>query len=106
MYALVEILGKQYKVEKGQTLRIDFLGEDKADGAVLEFDSVLLLSNNGNVSIGKPFLTGAKVKASFIENTLGDKVVSYRYKRRKDYERKVGHRQDYSLIKIEDILGA
>lgn len=106
MYALVEILGKQYKVEKGQTLRIDFLGEDKVDGSALEFDSVLLLSNDGKVSIGKPFVSGAKIKASLVKHTLGDKVVKYIYKRRKDYERKVGHRQDYSMIKVEDIIGA
>jgi large subunit ribosomal protein L21 len=106
MYALVEILGKQYKAEAGKTLRIDFLGDDKTAGTAMEFDSVLLFAKEGNVSVGKPFVEGAKVKVILLDHTLGEKVVNYKYKRRKDYERKVGHRQDYSMVKVEEIIGA
>lgn len=106
MYALVEIAGKQYKAEEGKVLRVDYLGEEKEEGSSLEINSVMLLSQEGKTIIGKPFVEGSKIKATFLKHTLGDKVVAYKYKRRKDYERKVGHRQDYSLIKVEKIVSA
>lgn len=104
MYALVEIKGRQYKAEKGSVLRVDLFSEDK--GTSLEFDSVLLLAKDADVKVGTPYVKGAKVKAVVTDHTKGDKVMVYKYKRRKSYHKMIGHRQKYTLIKVEDIIGA
>lgn len=104
MYALVEFKGKQYKAEKGASLRVDRI--DAEPGDVLEIDSVLLLSGDDSpeaVIVGAPYVAGAKVSATVESHVKGDKIVVFKYKPKKDYRRKQGHRQQYSIIKIEDI---
>lgn len=104
MYALVEIAGKQYKAEPGATLRVDLL--DSEAGAALDMDSVLLVSDGESVKVGTPYVDGARVKATVTGHTKGDKVTVFKFKRRKNYRRKQGHRQQYSVIKVEEIVGA
>ncbi len=104
MYALVEIKGKQYKAEKGSVLHVDKL-EGEA-GSEVEFDSVLLTSAEGGVTVGAPYVKDAKITATIEDHTKGDKVLVMKYKRRKGYRRKQGHRQQYSVIRVKDITGA
>jgi large subunit ribosomal protein L21 len=104
MYALIEIKGKQYKATEGTTLTVDKL-ENEA-GEALEFDTVLLTSNDGKVKVGTPYVKGAKVKATLEEHNKGDKIVVRKFKRRKGYRRAQGHRQQYSLLKVTGITGA
>ncbi len=102
MYALVEIKGHQFKAEKGSVLQVDRIDAD--NGAALEFETVLLVSGDKGVQIGAPYVAGAKVKASVSGTRRGEKVISYKYKRRKSYHRTVGSRQMYTMIKVEDIV--
>jgi len=103
MYALVEIKGKQYKAEKGGLLKVDRLDREKGDK--LEFSSVMLTSDNGRVKIGSPYLSGVKV-TGILEDTKKDKkVVVYKFKKRKGYRNKRGHRQQYSYVRIQAISG-
>ena len=102
MYALVEIKGHQFKAEKGAELRVDRI--DAENGAKLEFDTVLLVGGDKGVQIGAPYVTGAKVKATISGTARGEKVISYKYKRRKSYHRTVGSRADFTLLKVEDIV--
>jgi large subunit ribosomal protein L21 len=105
MYALVDFKGKQYKAEKGVKLRVDKI--DAEPGAKLDIDSVLLLSKDGvGVTVGTPYVAGAKVSAVVEGHEKGDKIIVFKYKPKKDYRRTQGHRQQYSIIKIEDIAGA
>ncbi len=103
MYALVDILGKQYKVEQGSVLRVDHMLQEK--GAAVEFPSVLMVSDGGTVRIGNPYLSGVSVKAVVEEHGKGRKVVIGKFKKKKNYRRRAGHRQQYSLIKVEGIQG-
>ncbi len=103
MYALVEIKGKQYKVEKGKRIKVDKL--DGKIGDKIEFDKVIMIGGTEEVKIGTPYLQGVKI-AGTLENHLKDrKIIVYKYKRRKGYRRKRGHRQQYSYIKVDDIVG-
>ena len=102
MYALVEFKGKQYKAEKGALLKVDKI--DAEPGAAIDIDSVLLVSGD-TVSVGSPYVQGAKVAATVESHGKGDKIVVFKYKPKKDYRRKQGHRQPYSIIKIGDITG-
>jgi large subunit ribosomal protein L21 len=102
MYALVEIKGHQFKAEKGAVLQIDHVAAE--NGAALEFETVLMVSDEKGVQIGAPYVKGAKVTASVSSQTRGPKVISYKYKRRKSYHRTVGIRAMYTLVKIEDIV--
>ncbi len=104
MYALVEIKGKQYKAEKGTLLKVDKI--DAEEGSALEFDSVLLINTDGDVKVGAPYVDGASVKAKVEDHTKGKKIRIFRYKRRKNYARKMGHRQQYTTVRVEEILGA
>lgn len=103
MYALVEILGKQYKAEKGSLLKVDKM--DKAAGDAVEFDSVLLISGD-TVSVGTPFVPGAKVVATVKDQIKDRKVMVFKFKRRKGYQRRQGHRQAYTLLEVNDIVVA
>jgi large subunit ribosomal protein L21 len=103
MYALVEFKGKQYKAEKGAVLKVDRL--DAEPGAKLDIDSVLLLSD-GQVTVGTPYVKGARVSATVESHGKDKKIIVFKYMPKKDYRRKQGHRQQYSIIKIEDIIGA
>jgi large subunit ribosomal protein L21 len=104
MYALVEFKGRQYKAEKGALLKVDKI--DAEPGSKFDIDSVLLLSRDGNdITIGTPYVAGAKVSAVVECHEKGKKIIVFKYKPKKDYRRKTGHRQQYSVIKIEDIAG-
>jgi large subunit ribosomal protein L21 len=104
MYALVEFKGRQYRAEKGALLRVDRL--DAEPGAKLDIDSVLLLSRDEtDITVGAPYVAGAKVSAVVERHEKGKKIIVFKYKPKKDYRRKTGHRQQYSVIKIEEIAG-
>jgi large subunit ribosomal protein L21 len=100
MYALVEIKGKQYKAEKDALLKVDLL--DSEPGSSLNIDSVLLVSGD-TVTVGSPYVAGAHVTATVESHGKDKKIIVFKYKPKKDYRRKQGHRQRYSVIKIKDI---
>jgi len=102
MYALVEFKGKQYKAEKGAVLKVDKI--DAEPGAALNIDTVLLVSGGeGQVTVGSPYVQGAKVSATVESHGKDAKIIVFKYKPKKDYRRKQGHRQQFSIIKIGDI---
>ncbi|MBO4388241.1 MAG: 50S ribosomal protein L21 [Spirochaetales bacterium] len=101
MYALVEILGKQYKAEVGGTLQVDRIRKEA--GETVEFETVLAVVDGENVRFGTPYVEGAKVVASVEEETKGEKIRVYKFKRRKGYRRTQGHREKYSIIKVSAI---
>jgi large subunit ribosomal protein L21 len=102
MYAIVEIAGQQFKVEKDQ--QIFFHRLDNEEGSKVEFDKVLLIDNGGKVNVGAPAISGAKVTAKVLGHMKGDKVVVFKKKRRKGYKVKNGHRQSFSQIEIQSIV--
>jgi large subunit ribosomal protein L21 len=104
MYALVEIKGKQYKAQKGSTLKVDKI--DTNAGEPVEFEKVMMINDDGDIKLGSPYLKGVKVKATLEEHGRDRKTVIYKFKRRKRYRKKQGHRQHYSVVKIEDIVEA
>ncbi len=101
MYALVEILGKQYKATKGATLKVDKLNSEI--GEKFEFDKILAVSSDDKVVFGTPYVKGAKVMATLSEAIKDKKIKVFKFKRRKGYRRTQGHRQNYSLITIDEI---
>jgi large subunit ribosomal protein L21 len=103
MYAIIEFKGKQYKAEKGALLKVDKIDEES--GAALDIESVLLLSGD-TVRVGAPFVQGVKVQAVVEAHQKAPKIIVFKYMPKKDYRRKQGHRQEYSLIRIQDIIGA
>lgn len=104
MYALVEYKGKQYKAEKDVLLQVDKLDAEK--GSTIEIDTVLLVNNDGAVSVGTPYVQGAKVKAVVEESFRDKKIIVYKYKSKKDYHRTIGHRQEYTTIHVQEIVVA
>jgi large subunit ribosomal protein L21 len=103
MYALVEIKGKQYKAETGSMLKVDKF--DKSAGETVEFDSVMLVRDDQGTRVGQPYVTGVTVKAVVQEHRRDRKILVYKYKKRKNYRRTRGHRQHYTLIKVQEIAG-
>ncbi|MDP2424538.1 MAG: 50S ribosomal protein L21 [Bacteroidales bacterium] len=104
MIAIVDIAGQQFKVEKGKKLFVHRLcGEE---GASVEFNQVLLLDEEGRITVGTPVVEGASVTAKILEHMKGDKVTVFKKKRRKGYQKSNGHRQYLSKIEIENIVGA
>ncbi|MFZ1984477.1 MAG: 50S ribosomal protein L21 [Desulfatitalea sp.] len=101
MYAVVATGGKQYKVEAGEVLRVEKLQGDV--GAQVAFDQVLLLADGETVTVGQPMVQGATVKGHIVEQGKNKKILVFKYKRRKRYRRKQGHRQLYTAIKIDAI---
>ncbi len=101
MYAIVEIQGQQFKVEKDQKIFVHRL--ESEEGASLEFNKVLLVDNEGTVNVGTPTVEGAKVSCKVIAHVRGEKVIVFKKKRRKGYKKSRGHRQDFSQILIENI---
>jgi len=101
MYAIVDIAGQQFKVEKGQEIFVHRL-EDK-EGSKVNFDGVLLLEEDGKVSVGTPFVKGISVSAKILSHDKGDKITVFKKKRRKGYQKENGHRQYLSKIQIEEI---
>mgnify|MGYP002516069617 FL=1 len=103
MYAIVEINGQQFKAEAGKKLFVNRL-HDVEEGQAVEFDKVLLLDNEGTVKVGAPTVEGAKVVAEVVKPLVkGDKVIVFKMKRRKDYRKKKGHRQQYTQVEIKSI---
>lgn len=101
MYAVVNIQGSQFKVEEGQQIFVNRLANEEGDS--VEFNEVLLVDNDGAVSIGKPFVDGGSVKAKVLDHVKADKIIVFHKKRRKGYRKKNGHRQALSKIEIESI---
>lgn len=100
MYAVIATGGKQYRVQPGETIRVEKL--EAANGPIT-FDQVLLVSDGTSVRVGAPVLAGAKVSAEVVGQVKGEKLLIYKYRRRKGYRRKTGHRQQYTAVKINDI---
>ena len=101
MYAIVEIAGQQFKVQQDQKLYVHRLAEET--GAKIEFDKVLLIDNDGKITLGAPAIEGATVTAEVLGHVKGDKVIVFRKKRRKGYRKKNGHRQSFTSIAIKSI---
>ena len=101
MYAIIETGGKQYKVAEGDVIQVEKLGVEAGDAVT--FDKVLLVSNNGEVKIGKPYLESASVSAKADLNGRGQKIVVFKYKPKKGYHKKQGHRQAFTQVTIEKI---
>jgi large subunit ribosomal protein L21 len=101
MYAIVEIAGQQFKVQKDQRVYVHRL--ETEEGKAVEFDRVLLLDDNGKVSVGAPVIEGVKVEATVLRHLKGDKVIIFKKKRRKGYRKKNGHRQALTQVVINDI---
>jgi large subunit ribosomal protein L21 len=100
-YAIIKTGGKQYRAEPGKTLRIATLLGDA--GTKVEFNEVLLGSDGTNVKAGVPMLQGAKVTAEIVKHGLGEKIVVFKFRRRKNYAKKQGHRQAFTEVRINDI---
>ncbi|HRW58664.1 MAG TPA: 50S ribosomal protein L21 [Chlamydiales bacterium] len=101
MYAIVEIGGKQFCVENGDVIDVDLLNIE--EGKPVEFSKVLLLNDGTNVKVGKPHIDNCLVKGELICETKGPKVIAYKYKKRNNYHKKIGHRQKYHRVKITEI---
>ncbi len=101
MYAIVEIAGQQFKVEQGQEVFVHRLKDE--EGAEVEFDKVLLVDDEGSVKVGAPVVEGAKVNGKVVAHVRGDKVLVFKKKRRKGYQKQNGHRQDLTKVRIEKI---
>jgi large subunit ribosomal protein L21 len=101
MYAIVEIAGQQFKVEENDEIFVHRL--DGEPGTKLEFIEVLLVDREGTVSVGKPYVDGSKITGKILEHARGDKVIVFKKKRRKGFQKETGHRQDFSKILIENI---
>jgi len=101
VYAVVETGGKQYKVSVGDTVDVEKLNCEAGDS--IELDRVLMVSDDGDVRIGRPTLEGAKVTAKVLRHFKGRKVLVFKYKPKERYRRKIGHRQPYTRLRIEDI---
>ncbi|OGO00794.1 MAG: 50S ribosomal protein L21 [Chloroflexi bacterium RBG_13_52_12] len=103
-YAIIESGGKQYKVTEGQTIEIDRL--EAEEGGSVQLDKVLLIADGDNVTVGKPFVDGARVMATVKKNGKGDKIIVFKYKAKVRYRRKNGHRQLFTSLNIDKILPA
>ncbi|WP_129630135.1 50S ribosomal protein L21 [Candidatus Oscillochloris fontis] len=102
MYAIIRDRGMQYRVEKGQVINIDLL--DVEPGSQIELGEVLLVGNGDTVRVGAPLVSGAMVKAEVLGMKKGEKIIVFRYRNKKRYRRRTGHRQRYTEIKISDIV--
>jgi large subunit ribosomal protein L21 len=103
MYAIVEILGQQFKVEAGKKLFVHRISEAE-QGSTLEFDKVLLLDNEGVVTVGAPVVSGAKIIAEVVSHVRGEKVLVFHKKRRKGYRKLNGHRQNFTELFVKEIV--
>ena len=103
MYAVIQTGGKQYRAEPGKTIVVEKLAGDA--GTKVTFDQVLLVSSGdgATVNVGKPTVAGAKVVGEIVEQGRGEKLVVFKFRLRKNYVRRNGHRQDYTAVKISDI---
>ncbi len=102
MYAIVESGGKQYKAVPGATMEVDRLSIE--EGSEIELDRVLLVVDDGDIKVGTPLVDGAKVKATVVEHFKGRKIIVFKYIPRERYRRKKGHRQQYTRLRVDEIL--
>ena len=103
MYAIIRDRGMQYRVEEGQVVEVALLNADPGDQ--LELGEVLMLGGGDNIQVGSPLIEGAKVLAKVLDSTKGDKIIVFKYKNKKRYRRRTGHRQQYTRIAISSIVG-
>ena len=103
MYAVLETGSKQYRVAAGDTLEIERLAIDA--GKPVTFDRVLLVNNDGKISVGNPVVSGATILADVVAHKRGEKKLTFKMKRRKGYHKTIGHRQELTVIKITEIKG-
>ncbi|HIT99509.1 MAG TPA: 50S ribosomal protein L21 [Candidatus Copromorpha excrementavium] len=103
MYAIIETGGKQYRVQNGDKIAVEKLGIE--DGQKVIFDRVLVVGDGDDVKVGAPYVDGVTVEGNVIETGKGKKVVIFKYKAKKDYRKKQGHRQPYTLVEIISIAG-
>ncbi len=103
MYAIINSGGKQYKIQKGEILRVEKISGEI--GNPISFDRVLMFSNGEDVRIGRPLLDNVVVQGHILEQGKSKKILVFKYKRRKKYRRKQGHRQQYTAVKIDGIEG-
>ena len=101
MFAVIESGGKQHTVSEGENLKVELLSAE--EGSTIEFDKVLMISDGSDSKIGSPYVENAKVTAKLVSNGKHDKIRVFKMKRRKDYRRTYGHRQNYSEILFESI---
>ncbi len=102
MYVIVDIQGQQFKVQQDQKL---FVHKIKADeGSTVEFDKVMLIDNEGSIQVGTPVIEGAKVVVEVLSHVKGDKVLVFKKKRRKGYQKLNGHRQQFSEVRVKEII--
>lgn len=101
MYAVVEDGARQFKVKSGDVLWVDF--QDAKPGAKYVFDKVLLSGGDGQVKIGRPYISGAKVIGEVLSQAKAPKLISHDYRRRENYHRRIGHRQPHLVVKITEI---
>jgi len=102
MYAVIRSGGKQYRVAPGQTIRLEQLTGDV--GAKLELGEVLLVENDGNITVGSPLVANAKIEATVVEHDRSKKILIFKKKRKKQYRRTQGHRQNYTAVRIDNII--
>jgi large subunit ribosomal protein L21 len=101
MYAVIKTGGKQYRVAEGETLRVEKL--DVEQGGSVDFDQVLMVGNGDDIKIGAPVLAGSNVSAEIVRHGKSKKVTAVKFRRRKNYRREFGHRQQFTEIKITSI---
>ncbi len=102
MYVIVDIQGQQFKVEQDQKLFVHRINADQ--GAEVEFDKVMLVDNEGAVTVGAPVIEGAKVVVEILSHVKGDKVLIFKKKKRKGYRKLNGHRQQFSEVRVKEIV--
>ncbi len=101
MYAIIETGGKQFKVEEGDVLKVELLHAEA--GETVEINKVLMVNKDGQVTVGAPYVDGAKVTLKVEENGKGKKIVVFKFKAKKNYRKKKGHRQPYTKVTVEKI---
>ena len=102
MYAVIRSGGKQYRVTPGQTIRLEKVAGEV--GAKVELADVLLVENDGNIQVGSPLVANAKIEATVVENDRAKKILVFKKRRKKQYRRTKGHRQDYTAVRIDSII--
>ncbi|NJN67183.1 MAG: 50S ribosomal protein L21 [Chloroflexaceae bacterium] len=103
MYAIVRDRGMQYRVEEGKTLDIA-LRDDAEKGSEIELDEVLLVGGTDEIKVGTPLVVGARVRLQVVGSVKGDKIIVFRYRKRKRYRRRTGHRQQYTRVRVDEIV--
>ena len=104
MYAVIQTGGKQYRVKSGEQVKVELLAAEV--GATVSFDRVLMLGEGDGVKVGAPFVSGAAVKATIVSQGRGDKIRIFKMRRRKHYAKTQGHRQGFTEVRIDEIVGA